>query len=105
MAEAISGLTRQMSKGMPMPGTQMKEIDPSTLARLVESQERLADIMATQTEDAGQLDAETRMRLRNIDVQLLRILEEMAAGRQDSVAELRTDLSAIAAAIQGRTGA
>ncbi len=104
MAEAISGLTRQMSKGMPMPGSAVKDIDPSTLARLVESQERLADIMATQTEDAGQLDAETRMRLRNIDVQLLRILEEMAAGRQDSVAELRTELSAIAAALQGRAG-
>lgn len=36
--------------------------------------------------------AEAKMRLRNIDTQLLRILEEMTAGRQDAVSELRGDL-------------
>lgn len=37
-------------------------------------------------------DAEAKMRLRNIDTQLLRILEEMTNGRQDVVGELRSDL-------------
>lgn len=37
-------------------------------------------------------DAEAKMRLRNIDTQLLRILEEMTAGRQDAVSDLRSDL-------------
>ena len=37
-------------------------------------------------------DAEAKMRLRNIDTQLLRILEEMTSGRQDVVGELRSDL-------------
>ena len=31
--------------------------------------------------------AEAKMRLRNIDTQLLRILEEMTAGRQDAVSD------------------
>lgn len=40
------------------------------------------------------LDAEARMRLRSIDVQLLRILEEMSAGRQESTASLAAAITA-----------
>ena len=43
----------------------------------------------------GGNDSETRMRLRNMDVQLLRILEEISAGRQEMLVELRTDLSGL----------
>lgn len=103
MADAISSLTRQLSDGMSQQ-RQGSGFDSGVMERLAAGQERLADAIAGQGEDAGQLDAETRMRLRNIDVQLLRILEEMSAGRQDSVAELRTELAAIAQALQGRTG-
>jgi len=46
------------------------------------------------------VDAESRMRLRSIDVQLLRILEEMAAGRQESVAELRGELASLSRALR-----
>jgi hypothetical protein len=45
-------------------------------------------------------DAEAKMRLRNIDTQLLRILEEMTAGRQDAVSELRTDLLALTSTLR-----
>jgi len=41
------------------------------------------------------MDAESRMRLRSIDVQMLRILEEISAGRQETMTELRTDLAAL----------
>jgi hypothetical protein len=41
------------------------------------------------------LDAESRLRLRSIDVQMLRILEEISAGRQETMAEIRTDLAAL----------
>ena len=37
---------------------------------------------------SGEGDAEARMRLRSIDVQLLKILEEMTAGRHESTAAL-----------------
>jgi hypothetical protein len=40
------------------------------------------------------LDAEARMRLRSIDVQLLKILEEMSAGRQESTAALAASITA-----------
>ena len=45
-------------------------------------------------------DAEARMRLRNIDTQLLRILEELTAGRQDAVTELRDDLLGLTKALR-----
>ena len=48
------------------------------------------------------------MRLRSIDVQLLRILEELSAGRQETLADLRGDLAALSTAIKslarGTTG-
>ena len=48
------------------------------------------------------IDAESRMRLRSIDVQLLRILEEMSAGRQESVGDLRSEIANLANAIKDR---
>lgn len=44
-------------------------------------------------------DAEVRARIRNIDRHLLRLLEEMAVGREDAVAALRAELAAVARAV------
>ncbi|MEO0766836.1 MAG: hypothetical protein AAFY75_12535, partial [Pseudomonadota bacterium] len=66
--------------------------------RGVAAQERLIEVIETQGTGDG-IDAESRMRLRSIDVQMLRILEEISAGRQETMAEIRTDLSALAAAL------
>ncbi len=46
------------------------------------------------------IDEEARLRLRSIDTQLLRILEELAVGRQESVGELRADLSQLTRAVR-----
>ncbi len=56
--------------------------------RLAEGQERMiAAIEALNIPaEQGGSDAESRMRLRSIDVQMLRILEEISAGRQESMA-------------------
>ncbi|MCK8465421.1 biopolymer transporter ExbB [Aliiroseovarius sp. S1339] len=71
------------------------------LMRLAEGQERLIVTLQAQREDAeAQPDAESRMRLRSIDVQLLRILEEMQAGRQESLADLRSDMATLIHSIQ-----
>ena len=51
-------------------------------------------------EGGAHSDAESRMRLRSIDVQLLRILEELTAGRAESTADLRADLTALIAAVR-----
>ncbi|MCB2111181.1 MAG: biopolymer transporter ExbB [Defluviimonas sp.] len=64
-------------------------------ARLVEMAERNAtDVLI----DGG--DPESRMRLRSIDVQMLRLLEEVAAGRAESMSELRGDLAALTRAVK-----
>lgn len=59
-------------------------------------------MMAADREAGGHAgpDAESRMRLRSIDVQLLRLLEEVAAGRQESLADLRSDLATLTRAVR-----
>jgi hypothetical protein len=65
------------------------------LDRLAAAQERLA---ALAEEGAG---PETAQRMRNIDLALGRVLEEISAGRQDSTAEIRMDLARLTRAVQG----
>jgi hypothetical protein len=72
---------------------------PAALDRIADGQERLIAAL-TSVEGTAQGDAESRMRLRSIDVQLLRIMEEISAGRQESLADIRADLSALTAAIR-----
>ena len=77
----------------------------AALQRIADGQDRLIAAL-TGAEGGAHSDAESRMRLRSIDVQLLRILEELSAGRQESVADLRGDISALTLAIRqlSRTG-
>jgi len=90
LAEAVTRLTERLEADSGQV---------THLARIAEGQERM--IAALTAPDAGpKADAESRMRLRSIDLQLLRIFEEMAAGRQESVTELRTDLAALTQAIR-----
>jgi hypothetical protein len=72
------------------------------LQRVAEGQERLI----ARLEDGGVdgLDAESRMRLRSIDVQLLRVLEEMSAGRQETLADIRSDIAGLSRTIKGARG-
>ncbi|WP_300583418.1 biopolymer transporter ExbB [Marivita sp.] len=90
----------QLSDTLERMTERMEATAPSAtaFARIADSQDRLIDVLTHKTENEG-LDAESRMRLRSIDVQMLRILEEVAAGRQETMAELRTDLNAIARAL------
>jgi hypothetical protein len=72
------------------------------LARVAEGQEELL----IKLRDGGMdgIDAESRMRLRSIDVQLLRVSEELAAGLQESTAELRSEIAKLTRAVKGRGG-
>ncbi len=65
------------------------------LDRLAAAQERLG---ALTEEGAG---PETAQRMRNIDLALTRVLEEISSGRQDSIADLRADLARLTRAVQG----
>ncbi|MCE0505646.1 biopolymer transporter ExbB [Roseivivax sp. GX 12232] len=88
LADSVERMTERIEASSP---------SAATFARLAEGQERLIEALSHQ-EETG-LDAESRMRLRSIDVQMLRILEEMSAGRQESMAEIRTDLAALSRVI------
>ncbi len=85
LADSVERMTERLDATAP---------SANSLARIAEGQERLAEVLAERETSEG-LDAESRMRLRSIDVQMLRLLEEVAAGRQESMAELRTDLAAL----------
>lgn len=69
------------------------------LRRIAEGQEKLVAALQDGGGGGGS-DAESRMRLRSIDVQLLRILEEMAAGRQETLTDLKTDIGQLTNAIR-----
>lgn len=66
------------------------------LARVAEA--RAAAALPDGVEDGH--DPESRMRLRSIDLQLLRVLEELAAGRQETVAEIREEIAGVAREIR-----
>lgn len=72
------------------------------MERIAQGQERMIYVLEQRSEapvEAAAGDAESRMRLRSIDVQMLRILEEISAGRQESMAELRQELSHLTKAL------
>ena len=71
------------------------------LARVADAQEGL--IAALKDTGMEGIDAESRMRLRSIDVGLLRILEEMAAGRQEVIQDLRADMAGLTKAVRQGT--
>lgn len=92
LTTAIENMARQGDRSDP---------SVSALERVAAGQERLVTLIETQGQGEG-MDAESRMRLRSIDVQMLRILEEISAGRQESMAELRTDINKLADALKPR---
>jgi hypothetical protein len=96
--DKIDDLTRAISALTSRVETETGQT--ALLARIAEGQERLIALVQQNEGGGGGSDAESRMRLRSIDVQLLRILEEISAGRQESMADLRGDLSALTAAIR-----
>ena len=85
LADSVERMTERLEATAP---------SANSLARIAEGQERLAEVLAERDAAEG-FDAESRMRLRSIDVQMLRLLEEISAGRQETMAELRTDLSSL----------
>ena len=93
LANAVSRLADTLGEGDVSNGPDMSAI--------VDSQGKLAEaIEALVREGTGQVDAESRMRLRSMDVQMLRILEELSAGRQESLGEIRADLAQLTKAVR-----
>ncbi|MDJ0823885.1 MAG: biopolymer transporter ExbB [Rhodobacter sp.] len=92
LADAIEKMAARMDR---------EDASAQALDRIADSQARLVEVLESQSDQTGgHVDAESRMRLRSIDVQLLRILEEMSAGRQESTINLRSDIAALTKAVR-----
>lgn len=90
LADAVDRMTERM---------QVETKSAAALERIAAGQERLIETLEGREEPGDGMDAESRMRLRSIDVQMLRILEEISAGRQETMAELRHDIGLLAKAL------
>jgi hypothetical protein len=93
LTEAITGLAGRLDTGDAT----------AALVRVAEGQERLVTVLGQMDRGSEGIDAESRMRLRSIDVQLLRILEEISAGRQETVADLRGEIAALTRVMRAGT--
>ncbi|MEZ5752637.1 MAG: biopolymer transporter ExbB [Paracoccaceae bacterium] len=93
LGEAVERLTLRF---------EMESSTAAALSRLADGQEQMIALLQGQAADESEahIEAETRLRLRSMDVQLLRILEELSAGRQESTADLRGDLAALTQAVR-----
>lgn len=100
LTDAVKDLSAKVQSGSHMQDqlAQIAITQTGVLNRIADGQDSFAPVLAKVGEDG--LDAESRMRLRSIDVQLLRILEEISAGRQESVADLRSDIAGLTNAIR-----
>jgi hypothetical protein len=96
----IGELAQLLARPPAPPPPPPVPVDNELLERIATAQERVVHLLESRDTEAGGLDAETRARLRSIDTQVLRILEDLAAGRQDIVTEIRQDLAGIAEALR-----
>jgi hypothetical protein len=92
LAEAIDRLAAQSGGG---------NRQAMMLERVADGQDQMLAIMQQHDQEGGpHIEAETRMRLRSIDVQVLRVLEELSAGRQETMTDLRADLATLTSAVR-----
>ncbi len=103
LTDAFAGLAQNLGADLSTRAEQS-----ASLAKMAGGQDRLVTALEALTQRAAaaqdsEVDAEMRMRLRSIDLQLLRLLEELSAGRQESMAELRNDFAALTRAILTRS--
>ena len=109
--KTLEGQIGDLATTMTNLATRMETGDDTrdALLRVADGQDRLLAQLAQGGGGGEGLDAEARMRLRSIDVQLLRLVEEITAGRLETTAEIRGDLArltnTIARAIAAEDGA
>jgi hypothetical protein len=91
LAEKIGLLTDQM------------RTEQALMARLSETQNDLRPLLGRLTDGISQigsgLDEPTRAHIRNIDVYMARLIEEMISGREEMVRQIRSDIKLLARTI------
>ena len=79
--------------------TSTGEFDKTEIEKLVSSQKDLNTLIKGHFGERSTRDLENLTRLRNIEVQLSRLVDELANARQDTLSELRSDLAQLSKAI------
>lgn len=102
MAYALETLTDRLGQEVSSRAAQSE-----ALSRMAAGQEGLVEALDTVAAYYGsdqtmQNETELRQRMRSIDEQMSRMLEEVSAGRQETMAELRNDFAAMTRAILHR---
>jgi len=94
MTKAVNRLTDRLDTA----------IDPTdALNRVAEGQEKLLAYLIQEKTNEDGIDPESRMRLRSIDVQLLKLLDEMQDGRAATVSQISADLGQVTHALRQLT--
>ena len=99
--ELVDVISKMASAGVsnPVGNSAQTALNSKSLEALLLSHSELVGVLTDQADDSSTSDFESRSRLRNIDIQLARIHEELNAGRQDTLAELRSDIVELSNAI------
>ena len=123
-AESLESLQRTLSKGeesrisansalmtmsekMGALGDHMRT-EQALMMKLAESQLEMKPILARLSENngasSGSLDEATRSHIRNLDVYMARLVEEIGAGREDTIKQLRSEIKLLARTIAASKG-
>ena len=95
-SDQIERLSKSMD-ALIAHGAQQADRTQGIVDEISRGQAQIVDAIARmQSDGEGMLDAETRMRLRNMDTSLTRLLEDMTDGRAQATREMRSDLGEIA---------
>ena len=79
----------------------------SLMRNLAETQVELKPILAqlaTGSNDAGGLDDASRIHLRNLDVYVTRLVEELKTGREDTTQQIRSEIKLLARLVAASSG-
>ena len=98
--QSNNNLTR-LTESLSTLGDQMRA-EQNLLVKLTESQSDLRatlERLATANVDGGGMDEATQTHIRNIDVYMARLLEELASGRDDVAHQLRSEIKLLARTI------
>ena len=123
-AESLESLQRTLSKGeesrisansalltmsekMGALGDHMRT-EQALMMKLAESQLEIKPILAHLSETSngsnGNLDEATRSHIRNLDVYMARLIEEIVTGREDIIKQLRSEIKLLARTIAASKG-
>ena len=98
LSKAIEEVTGSQLTSSKTPSS-IDGFDKTSIEKLVSSQQDLNTLIKGQFGERSTRDLENLTRLRNIEVQLSRLVDELANARKDALSELRSDLAQLSKAM------